>query len=334
MIAERRQYVIFRLSILSVAALFVVGVAIATHQLYPVAINSFSPARLSCGCAIVTQTNPWWLTLAAWIMMVAVASIIGTIVVNLIIRFRRSSRLQQRFKTAALHQAMIQGKSLDYRCVEDADPVALTIGWFHPNIVITSSLLRQLTPAELEAVLLHERAHQRAYDPFMTDAISVIMTLFRWVPGSRHVLAAMYSYREIAADAVATNAYQSTQALASAFIKLSEGNIHPAWSAFSPNADRLEKLLDRGWTSPQRWWSVRGLVLAAAVYGAVLSLGHVASAKHQDGAPAAAAACRETIVMCQRPIPPVFSADTYCAGGFCGTTELFHSSLYAITPAK
>lgn len=334
MIAERRQYVIFRLSILSAAALFVVGVAIATRQLYPVAINSFSPARLSCGCAIVTQTNPWWLTLAAWTMMVATISIMSTIVVSLITRSIRSSRLQQRFQVADTRQAMIQGKSVHYRCVEDDDPMALTVGWFHPSIVITTSLLRQLTPAELEAVLLHERAHQRAYDPFMTDVISVIMAVFRWIPGSRHVLAAMYSYREIAADAVATNAYQSTQALASAFVKLSEGTIHPAWSAFSPNADRLEKLLDRRWTSPQRWWSARGLVLAVSVFGAVLSLGHVASAKHQDGAPAAAAACRETIVMCQRPIPPVFSADTYCAGGFCGTTELFHSSLYAITPAK
>jgi hypothetical protein len=37
MIAERRQYVIFRLSILSAAALFVVGVAIATRQLYQAA---------------------------------------------------------------------------------------------------------------------------------------------------------------------------------------------------------------------------------------------------------------------------------------------------------
>lgn len=47
----------------------------------------------------------------------------------------------------------------DVRLLDQAAPVALTVGWWHPTILLSTGLLAGLTDDALEVVLAHERAH-------------------------------------------------------------------------------------------------------------------------------------------------------------------------------
>ncbi len=47
----------------------------------------------------------------------------------------------------------------DVRVLDGPEPLAVTVGWFRPTVLLSEGLLSQLTPRGLEVVLAHERAH-------------------------------------------------------------------------------------------------------------------------------------------------------------------------------
>ncbi|MDG0792629.1 M56 family metallopeptidase [Cohnella ginsengisoli] len=61
-------------------------------------------------------------------------------------------------------------------------PVAMTVGFFRPRIVLSTGLLRMLEPAELAAVVAHERHHLRRRDPLALFALSLGRTALWYVP--------------------------------------------------------------------------------------------------------------------------------------------------------
>lgn len=56
------------------------------------------------------------------------------------------------------------------------------IGYFRPRIVFPKRVLETLTWRERKAVLAHEKAHVRFYDPLCKAVVEGICTLFAWVP--------------------------------------------------------------------------------------------------------------------------------------------------------
>lgn len=102
------------------------------------------------------------------------------------------------------------------RVVEYATPEAFCYGLLRPRICLTAPLLRLLSPAELEAVLRHERHHLRRYDPLRTVIWTVISNTFWWLDDHAHHA---HLSRELAADR-AVIAEQGRTPLASALFKL------------------------------------------------------------------------------------------------------------------
>lgn len=47
----------------------------------------------------------------------------------------------------------------DVRLLDQAEPVAMTVGWFRPTVLVSEGLLGRVTRRGLEVVLAHERAH-------------------------------------------------------------------------------------------------------------------------------------------------------------------------------
>ena len=47
----------------------------------------------------------------------------------------------------------------DVRILDQAEPVAMTVGWRRPTILVSTGLLSRITPRALAVVLAHERAH-------------------------------------------------------------------------------------------------------------------------------------------------------------------------------
>ncbi|MFC3803292.1 M56 family metallopeptidase [Cohnella sp. GCM10012308] len=61
-------------------------------------------------------------------------------------------------------------------------PVAMTVGFVRPRIVLSTGLLGMLSPAEIAAVVAHERHHLRRRDPLALFALSLSRTALWYVP--------------------------------------------------------------------------------------------------------------------------------------------------------
>jgi Zn-dependent protease with chaperone function len=143
-------------------------------------------------------------------------------------------------------------------------PVAYCVpGMTGARIVVSRSTLTTLAPAELGAVLEHERSHLRARHDLVLEAFAVLHRAFpRWVASAaaRHEVEVLV---EVLADRAACRA-GSRRALASALLALA-GSSTPAGalgSSGSSLAARVEVLRD---TRPRPVQSVGVTLLAAAI---------------------------------------------------------------------
>lgn len=70
-----------------------------------------------------------------------------------------------------------------FTTLTDQVPFAFCHGLIRPRIYISTSLLKILTPSEVDAVLAHERAHQLRRDPLRIAIVHVLTSALSLVPG-------------------------------------------------------------------------------------------------------------------------------------------------------
>lgn len=107
---------------------------------------------------------------------------------------------------------------------------ACTVGPLRPTIVIGGATLARLDADEVRAVVHHERAHQRRWDP-LWDALALDVGTRR----ARRITA-----REIRADVAALRAGVPRAALASALLKVPDG---AAGVGFTPASEQRVRVL-------------------------------------------------------------------------------------------
>lgn len=119
--------------------------------------------------------------------------------------------------------------------------VAFVAGLRRPTIHVDPDLLDRLSPEQQRAVLLHERAHQLAHDPWRAQ---VAASLRRWSPRARAGgVDRRQARREIAADRAALSLGASRAALAGALLAVPPAH-HRGVAAFPPAAElRVRALL-------------------------------------------------------------------------------------------
>jgi beta-lactamase regulating signal transducer with metallopeptidase domain len=84
--------------------------------------------------------------------------------------------------------------------VNDKSLFSFCAGIFSPRIIITTSLIKSLSKRELEAVLLHEKAHLKALDPLKLLFGKTISTMFFFLPIFKELYKNMNATNEILAD--------------------------------------------------------------------------------------------------------------------------------------
>lgn len=182
---------------------------------------------------------------------------------------------------ATLVEAMARtGTASMIRAMCDPTPVAFTRGWLRPRIVVSTGMLAQLEHAELDAVLLHERAHTERRDPLRALIARAAASTFAVIPGTAGLLRVYLCRLEIAADASVVSAMRSPLPLASALHRLLSAGIsgpNPATVGLSPTDVRIDHLLGeptsvRGLLEPPSIWHIAAFVAGVAVV-ALLVLG-------------------------------------------------------------
>ncbi|MFI0767479.1 M56 family metallopeptidase [Streptomyces sp. NPDC021218] len=145
-------------------------------------------------------------------------------------------------------------------------PAAYRLPGRRPRIVVSADALRLLSPAQLESVLEHERAHIAGRHHLALAATEAFARVFRWLPPAREARAQTALPLEMTADDRALRRHPR-EALVSAPYAMAAGHAgHTPGGAFSvggPDAViRLRRMLEaRRRPHP----ALCGVVVAAAV---------------------------------------------------------------------
>lgn len=214
-----------------------------------------------CGCeqyAIFPSSFGGQLLLAILVLAVLMSSyILVRFSLTAIRTWRyRNSLLQER-----LHTTNYQGVPI--HLVQYTEPIAVCIGAFTPEVFVSRSLVEQLSGFELLAVLQHELAHAKRYDPLQRLILSVLP---HWLPVWSREVQYYYDAQEVLAD----QAVLDTKSIRSAFVKLIEQQqlsrvmVTATW--FSAAQARVDYWLGKRPTLP----AVRGLVITVMVLFSLL----------------------------------------------------------------
>ncbi|MCW2739063.1 M56 family metallopeptidase [Nocardioides sp.] len=225
-------------------------------------------AALGAGLSLATD-RLWQPPVAAGDVVVAALAGVVTIVVaaRLLVSGHRTGTALRRMRRVHRERVDLVARVDDGVSVLEHDlPVAYCVpGMSASRIVVSRSTLTRLAPAELGAVLEHERSHLRARHDLVLEAFAVLHRAFpRWVASAaaRHEVEVLV---EVLADRAAVRmGAGDRRALVSALLALAgshapEGALGSAGSSL---AARVEVLRD---TRRHRVQAGVVLVLAAAI---------------------------------------------------------------------
>ncbi len=252
--------------------------------------------QLGCGCQTLSiHLSPWMI---GWTSLLTVLGLVmfGRFAWQL----SRHAWRQHRFR----QQAEQLGRPVTHRETgvtfwyqAGTKPSAMTLGFIRPIIVVTSGLRAQVSNREFGMILRHEQVHQRQADPGWSVVLAALGAAWWWMPWVRTWIAAAWRLRELTADELAIVTHQDREALGGALVKIASRG--PAMeAAFSPNQDRIEKMLDQSWRPKLHLWQKSAILTAVA---SVISLGffwQVMTATAQTLQQIPVGACQETQRMC------------------------------------
>ncbi|WP_409343232.1 M56 family metallopeptidase [Paenibacillus sp. MBLB4367] len=133
--------------------------------------------------------------------------------------YKKLSSLKNVELTADLNDAYLDGRN-GILVVSHPDPIALTMGFIRPRIVLSTGLLQLLDSGELEALIQHEIYHMKHRDPLKTFIMSLCSSVLWYVPILKWSQKQYTAAREVLADSYAIEAMGSAESLGSALLKL------------------------------------------------------------------------------------------------------------------
>ena len=143
----------------------------------------------------------------------------------------------------------------------------VTIGYLKPIILVPVAAINNLTPHQLEAVILHELSHIYRYDYFLNLIISFIKTILYFNPFVKLLIKSIEKEREHSCDEMVLQFQYKPGEYASALLRLEQNKYRQmVMAAAGKNHDllnRIESILGmrtKGW-NPVRQFSVALLTM-------------------------------------------------------------------------
>lgn len=161
------------------------------------------------------------------------------------------------------------------RIVPNLPVPAFTAGMFAPRIYVAEDLAQVLSHHQLVAVLAHENAHRRRFDPLRLSSLRFLGCTLFVLPALRRLGEDIADEAEIAADdEAASNSHVNPLVLASAIVELASRtrNPMPVGAVGFEHIDLVERRVNRlaGEISTVRTHVTRGSLFGAtAVLGAI-----------------------------------------------------------------
>lgn len=172
-------------------------------------------AGIACAAGALSTVAP---VLGIGLLFAMAAVILGCAIAFLLVAASHA-RLSHRLRRAS-RRAVVNGTQVRVAPLSGA---AFVAGLVEPQIYLDESLLQSLRPRELDAVVLHERAHQIAGDPIRLALLAACAPLATVLPPVRRLLQLAAVRREVAADRYAVESGATPAALASALLRVPTG---------------------------------------------------------------------------------------------------------------
>ena len=133
-------------------------------------------------------------------------------------QLRRNSRLKHSLRAFAEAedtklQVLASTGATRLKIVQTDALLCFCTGLLRPRVLVSTALIKQLTPNELEAALAHETWHQRRYDPLRLLIGGVATHGLFFVPSLRELRQGSRVASEIAADGAATRSGETAPLL-------------------------------------------------------------------------------------------------------------------------
>jgi beta-lactamase regulating signal transducer with metallopeptidase domain len=225
LLALRRASATSRYAVCWAAALLIL--ALPLLPLLPAAepaADAFLPAQTD---ALVSLPDAWWTStlvfVAFWVVWGSVQ--LGRFV-SAVIAIRRARARSHAFP-AHLESALAHWRRLRHDgrrttlVLSTSVKSAAVLGWGAPMIAVAPSLVRTLTPDDLDRVLVHEWAHVQRHDDVVNILQIVIRIVAGWHPAVWWIDRRLHVEREIACDEMAVAITGSPKSYAQCLMKLS-----------------------------------------------------------------------------------------------------------------
>jgi Zn-dependent protease with chaperone function len=163
-------------------------------------------------------------------------------------------------------------------CTAEELRVPTAIGFLKPLVVLPAWSLRELSPAELHSILLHELAHLRRWDDWTNLAQKIVAALLFFHPAVWWIEKKLVLEREMACDDLVLAETSSPRAYAQCLVSLAEKSIlrrgvalaQPAVGRMRGMSLRVSQILDVQRPSATHVWRPAPALLAGA---SLLALG-------------------------------------------------------------
>jgi len=159
----------------------------------------------------------------------------------------------------------------------------VTIGYLKPIILIPVAAINNLTPHQLEAVILHELSHIYRYDYFINLILSFIKTILYFNPFVKLLVKSVEKEREHSCDEMVLQFQYKPGEYASALLRL-EQNKHRqmVMAAAGKNHDLLNRIESILGMRNKGWNPVRQLSIAFLTMLGIALLNFFVSANNQE----------------------------------------------------
>lgn len=137
----------------------------------------------------------------------------------------KTLRFRRKFKTAKILSVVkelsikhnLQGK---IKVITDKKPFAFCLGFFHPQIFVSTEMIKIMKKPELEMILLHEKYHLIKNDTRTMFIFDFLKRLFFFFPVISDVIDSLIKQKEILADKYGITYMENNSSIISAFRKL------------------------------------------------------------------------------------------------------------------
>ena len=190
----------------------------------------------------------------------------------------RTSIVARRWLRAGVSLTLNPPAGVSAYAIDSLAPIVALIGVFQPKLVAARSVIDACTPAELNAIVAHERGHLHAHDNLKRWLMACAPDALRWTRVHHEITTAWHDAAEDAADDAATTGDTASRLdLAALIVKIAKLAPPPVWreATVSPFVEpagldrRVRRLLtDDGSTGPSTSSYVRSALILAMITAA------------------------------------------------------------------